>query len=263
MRVACRAMAERSWPLPPSGLAARVGSVDGADPLDFYLREGGRSAGPHRQAAPGRLDLRGQAGPRLRLRLRVALLRHFLDERGAHEGALGAATSTDPASTGSARSLSPPLHAFQNNPAPPLSSFDDGYLDLVVATSVFTHIAFWSNWSGRAAPRPGSRRAPHRQLSSARAMSGGAPGGAVLERGPGWDHRAWVTGGDPTRTSCTRSGGCASTGGGPSTSCRWPRAVHAPQTGRATTTHSYIALRKSVSEITTAELRALRSRRAA
>jgi hypothetical protein len=36
------AMPEAALPLPPSDLAARVGTVSGADPLEFYLQEGAR-----------------------------------------------------------------------------------------------------------------------------------------------------------------------------------------------------------------------------
>ncbi|HEY1274934.1 MAG TPA: class I SAM-dependent methyltransferase [Thermoleophilaceae bacterium] len=130
-------------PLPPPDLAARVGTVDGRDPLDFYLDEGERLRGVIERLVPAGwtwddkrvLDF-GCGSARV--------LRHFGDEaeRGVFRGC-----DIDPGSIEwDEANLSPPFRFFTNAPAPPLS-LEDGSLDLVWAMSVFTHIAdLWSDW---------------------------------------------------------------------------------------------------------------------
>jgi SAM-dependent methyltransferase len=72
------------------------------------------------------------------------VLRHFLDEA---ESAEFWGCDIDRASIEWLReNLSPPLHCFENGYAPPLE-LHDGSIDLVWATSVFTHIGdLWAHW---------------------------------------------------------------------------------------------------------------------
>ncbi len=132
-------------PLPPADLAARVGTVDGAEPTEFYLQEGARLRGVIQELLPGDwswddkrvLDF-GCGSARV--------LRHFGVEAG--RGELWGC-DIDRASIDWARAeLSPPFHFFQNGIAPPLPQAA-GSFDLIWAMSVFTHIGdLWSAWLG-------------------------------------------------------------------------------------------------------------------
>lgn len=71
------------------------------------------------------------------------VLRHFLDE--ARRGELWGCDIDGPSIDWIEAHLSPPLSCFRNDVEPPLPLADD-YLDLIWATSVFTHIDHWSPW---------------------------------------------------------------------------------------------------------------------
>lgn len=129
-------------PLPPLELVTRVGSVEGADPFEFYLREGAAVRTrierllPADWAWPGKRSLDFGCGS-------GRVLRHFLDLTPAAEFW---GCDIDSASIEWLRDeLSPPLYPFRNNLAPPLDAAT-GFFDLVWATSVFTHIDRWSEW---------------------------------------------------------------------------------------------------------------------
>jgi SAM-dependent methyltransferase len=129
-------------PVPPPHLAARVGSVQGADPLAFYLSEGAtvrerieRLLPPDWTFDDKRVLDFGCGSARV--------LRHFLDV--ADRAELWGCDIDGPSIDWVKANLSPPLRCFQNDPEPPLP-FEDGYLDLIWATSVFTHIDLWSAW---------------------------------------------------------------------------------------------------------------------
>jgi SAM-dependent methyltransferase len=129
-------------PVPPANLAVRVGSVEGADPVAFYLKEGAAVRERIEQLLPPQWSFEGKrvldfgCGS-------ARVLRHFLDEAEGGEfwGCDIDASSIDWVNA----NLNPPLHCFQNEHDPPLA-FDDEYLDLIWATSVFTHIDRWSTW---------------------------------------------------------------------------------------------------------------------
>jgi len=135
-------LADRPAPLPPKKLAARVGSVEGADPLDFYLREGAALRERIEHFLPYGWDFDGKrvldfgCGS-------ARVLRHFLDE--AERGEFWGCDIDGPSIDWVRAHLSPPLHCFQNDPDPPLPIADE-YFDLIWATSVFTHIERWSAW---------------------------------------------------------------------------------------------------------------------
>ncbi len=72
------------------------------------------------------------------------VLRQFLDE--AERGEFWGCDIDGPSIDWVKTNLSPPLHCFQNDPAPPLP-LDGGSFDLIWAMSVFTHITdLWSDW---------------------------------------------------------------------------------------------------------------------
>ncbi len=136
-------MADGSMPVPPRDLAARVGTVDGTDPLRFYRDEGARLRGVIEELLPAGWSWDGK---------RVLdfgcgsgrVLRHFADEaaRGVFWGC-----DIDHASIAwDETHLAPPFRFFQNGLTPPLS-LAAASLDLIWAMSVFTHIAdTWSDW---------------------------------------------------------------------------------------------------------------------
>jgi SAM-dependent methyltransferase len=132
----------RSSPLPPLELITRVGTVRGADPLAFYQREGAAVRGRIERMLPSGWAFEGK---------RVLdfgcgsgrVLRHFLPE--AARGEFWGCDIDGPSIDWLRANLSPPLHCFQNDLVPPLA-LDDGSLDLIWATSVFTHIDLWSAW---------------------------------------------------------------------------------------------------------------------
>jgi SAM-dependent methyltransferase len=129
-------------PLPPEELAARVGSVEGVDPLRFYEAEGAAVRARIERFLPADWSFDGK---------RVLdfgcgsgrVLRHFLDQAGAAE--LWGCDIHGPSIDWLRANLSPPFHFFQNQPEPGLP-FEGGHLDLIWATSVMTHIT--DNWSG-------------------------------------------------------------------------------------------------------------------
>jgi SAM-dependent methyltransferase len=137
------AMTDVSLPLPPAGLAARVGTVEGVEPLAFYIEEGARLRGVIEELLPADWTWRSKrvldfgCGS-------ARVLRHFARE--ADRGVIWGC-DIDPASISwDEANLSPPFRFFQNGVAPPLQ-LPDGSLDLIWAMSVFTHIAeLWSEW---------------------------------------------------------------------------------------------------------------------
>jgi SAM-dependent methyltransferase len=132
------------YPLPPAELVTRVGTVEGADPYDFYLREGAAVRARIEALLPAdwswagkrALDFGCGSG---------RVLRHFLDLDLDPAPELWGC-DIDPGSIEWLdEHLSPPLHPFGNDLMPPLKVADD-FFDLVWATSVFTHIDRWSEW---------------------------------------------------------------------------------------------------------------------
>jgi SAM-dependent methyltransferase len=116
--------------------------VEGADPLDFYLHEGAavrariESCLPPEWTFGGKRALDFGCGS-------ARVLRHFLDEAELAE--LWGCDIDGPSIDWVRANLSPPLRCFQNDVKPPLP-IEDGYFDLIWATSVFTHIDRWSAW---------------------------------------------------------------------------------------------------------------------
>jgi SAM-dependent methyltransferase len=133
----------RALPLPPPDLAARVGTVAGEQPLDFYLREGARLRGVIEELLEpgwsweGRRALDFGCGS-------ARVLRHFAPE--AERAELWGCDIDRASIEWDEANLAPPLRFFRNQPAPPLP-LPAGSLDLIWAMSVFTHIAdSWSAW---------------------------------------------------------------------------------------------------------------------
>ena len=129
--------------MPPLELAARVGSVEGVNPLEFYDREGAAVRARLERLLPPDWSFQGKrvldfgCGS-------ARVLRHFLPE--AHEAAFWGCDIDRPSIEWVSANLSPPLHCFQNEAKPPLP-LDSNSFDLVWATSVFTHIGdLWSDW---------------------------------------------------------------------------------------------------------------------
>jgi SAM-dependent methyltransferase len=130
-------------PLPPVALAARVGPGEGADPIAAYLSEGAAVRErierllPADWSWPGKRVLDFGCGA-------ARVLRQFLAEA---ERADFRGCDIDGASVAWVeQNLCPPLQVFRNQPAPPLP-LEAESLDLVYATSVFTHIGeLWSDW---------------------------------------------------------------------------------------------------------------------
>lgn len=136
-------MSEVGLPLPPFELVARVGTVDGVEPLEFYRREGQRLREVIDELLPGdwnwddRRVLDFGCGS-------ARVLRHFAAEagRGSFWGCDIDRASVDWDNA----NLSPPFGFFQNGIAPPLPR-PAGSFDLIWAMSVFTHISdLWSDW---------------------------------------------------------------------------------------------------------------------
>jgi SAM-dependent methyltransferase len=134
---------ESALPLPPSDLAARVGTVEGAEPLEFYLAEGARLRGVIDELLPA--DWRWEDKRALDFGCGSArVLRHFAAEaaRAKFWGCDIDRASTD----WDELNLSPPFRFFENGLAPPVS-LPGSSLDLIWAMSVFTHIAdLWTDW---------------------------------------------------------------------------------------------------------------------
>ncbi len=136
-------MTESGLPLPPPHLAARVGTVDGADPMQFYLEEGARLRSLIGELLPDGWDWEGKrvldfgCGS-------ARVLRHFAAE--AKKGSFSGCDIDRASIEWDQANLSPPLHFFRNDIAPPLE-LAAGSLDLIYAMSVFTHISdLWSDW---------------------------------------------------------------------------------------------------------------------
>jgi len=129
--------------LPPVELATRVGSVEGVDPHSFYESEGAAVRARIESFLPPSWEFTG----RRMLDFGCGsgrVLRHFLPEAG--EGEFWGCDLHGPSIDWIQANLSPPLRCFKNELDPPLP-FADGYLDLIWATSVFTHITDnWSSW---------------------------------------------------------------------------------------------------------------------
>jgi SAM-dependent methyltransferase len=131
-----------SPPLPPVELAARVGTVEGWDAHEAYLREGAALRARLERFLPPEWTFDGKrvldfgCGS-------ARVLRHFLEE--AEQAEFWGCDIDGPSIDWVSANLCPPLHCFQNGLAPPLP-LQDGYLNLVWATSVFTHIDLWSDW---------------------------------------------------------------------------------------------------------------------
>jgi SAM-dependent methyltransferase len=129
-------------PVPPPELASRVGPGDRTDPLEAYEREG-RDVSAR---------IRVLLGPDWAFENRRVLdfgcgsarvLRHFHAE--ARTAEFWGCDIDGPSIDWLRSELSPPFHGFQSSEEPPLP-FADGYLDLVWAASVFTHIERWAPW---------------------------------------------------------------------------------------------------------------------
>ena len=129
-------------PVPPRELAARVGPTAGSDPLVGYEREGREVSRRIRGSLPAGWSFAGKrvldfgCGS-------ARVLRHFLAE--AQNAELWGCDIDEPSVDWVRSELSPPLRCFRNSEDPPLP-FEDGYLDLVWAASVFTHIERWAPW---------------------------------------------------------------------------------------------------------------------
>jgi SAM-dependent methyltransferase len=130
-------------PLPPPDLAARVGTVDGREPLQFYLEEGRRLRGVIDGLLPEGWNWEGKRALDFGCGS-ARVLRHFATEAGS---ATFWGCDIDRASIDWDRAnLSPPFRFFHSAIAPPLA-LATGSLDLIWAMSVFTHIGDrWSAW---------------------------------------------------------------------------------------------------------------------
>ena len=136
-------MSEERAPIPPIGLAARVGPGESEDPIEAYLREGAAVRERIERLLPedwswaGKRVLDFGCGS-------ARVLRQFLRE--AEQTEFWGCDIDAPSIAWVQANLSPPLRVFDNAVAPPLP-LNDGYFDLVYATSVFTHIGdLWSDW---------------------------------------------------------------------------------------------------------------------
>jgi SAM-dependent methyltransferase len=132
-----------SLPLPPVRLAARVGTIEGAEALRFYLDEGARLRGVIGELLPsdwtwiGKRVLDFGCGS-------ARVLRQFAEE--AETGDFSGCDIDSASVDWDRQHLSPPFQFFRNELTPPLTLPDNG-LDLIWAMSVFTHIAdLWSEW---------------------------------------------------------------------------------------------------------------------
>jgi SAM-dependent methyltransferase len=141
--VYARTLTEVAIPLPPADLAARVGTVDGAEPMEFYLQEGSRLRGVIEELLPN--DWSWEDKRVLDFGCGSArVLRHFAVEAG--RGAFWGCDIDRASIEWDRANLSPPFHFFENGIAPPLPQAA-GSFDLIWAMSVFTHIGDqWSDW---------------------------------------------------------------------------------------------------------------------
>ena len=135
--------AARSAPLPPIELAARVGPGVGETTVEAFLNEGAAARNRIESLLPPDWSFEGK---------RILdfgcgsgrVLRHFLDEARVAE--FWGCDLDGPSIDWIRANLSPPLRCFENHYAPPLA-LPDGAMDLVWATSVFTHIGdLWAAW---------------------------------------------------------------------------------------------------------------------
>jgi SAM-dependent methyltransferase len=120
-----------------------VGPGESDDPIEAYLREGAAVRERIERLLPEGWDWAGKrvldfgCGS-------ARVLRQFLDE--AEQAQFWGCDIDAPSIAWVEANLSPPLRVFHNGFAPPLP-LEAGSLDLVYATSVFTHIdELWSDW---------------------------------------------------------------------------------------------------------------------
>ena len=135
-------MPDPSARLPPPHLASRVGPGPGQSPLEAFDSEGAsvrrhilRLLPPDWSFEDKRvLDFGCGSG---------RVLRHFLADAGHAE--LWGCDIDGPSIEWLQANLSPPVRCFQNGTEPPLP-LESEYIDLMWATSVFTHIEHWAGW---------------------------------------------------------------------------------------------------------------------
>ena len=120
-----------------------MGPGESDDPIEAYLREGAAVRERIERLLPEGWDWAGKrvldfgCGS-------ARVLRQFLDE--AEQAQFWGCDIDAPSIAWVEANLSPPLRVFHNGIAPPLP-LEAGSLDLVYATSVFTHIdELWSDW---------------------------------------------------------------------------------------------------------------------
>jgi SAM-dependent methyltransferase len=139
-------LAPDALPVPPPELAARVGTVDDRDPVEFYIAEGTRLRAVIEELLPADWSWEGKRA--LDFGCGAArVLRHFAPEAREARGTHFTGCDLDERSIEWDRAhLSPPFEFFVNRPEPPLD-LPAGSVDLVWAMSVFTHIAdHWGDW---------------------------------------------------------------------------------------------------------------------
>ena len=151
--------AARSAPLPPIELAARVGPGVGETTVEAFLNEGAAARNRIESCSRG-MELRRQAGARLRLRLRPRS--PSVPGRGAAGRVLGLRHRR--AEHRLAGGEPEPAAALLPERPRPATRFEDGSLDLVWAMSVFTHIENWSPWLLEMHRDPRAGGHPDRQL---------------------------------------------------------------------------------------------------
>ena len=136
-------MAATALPLPPTSLLTRVGTVEGADPVQFYLGEGARLRGVIEEMLPA--DWQWDGTRVLDFGCGAArVLRQFATE--AERGVFWGCDIDTESIVWDQANLTPPFHFFQNAVTPPLS-LSARSLDVIIAMSVFTHIGeLWSDW---------------------------------------------------------------------------------------------------------------------
>ncbi len=120
-----------------------MGTVEGADPIRFYLEEGARLRGLITGLLPQGWNWEGKRALDFGCGS-ARVLRHFASE-AEHGSFLGCDIDRGSIDWDNAH-LNPPFRFFTNAPAPPLP-LDADSIDLVWAMSVFTHISdLWSDW---------------------------------------------------------------------------------------------------------------------
>lgn len=132
-------------PSPPPELAARVASAGDPDPvraMDLHgraVREMVFSMLPLGWSFAGKRVLDFGCGP-------GTLLKQFLDE--AHTAEFVGCDIHEPSIAWLEQAICPPMQVFVNDQSPSLE-LPDGHFDLILAISVFGHIADdWSGWLG-------------------------------------------------------------------------------------------------------------------